>query len=181
MLATAAHGLPAPITQEGAMGCAQRLKNYLDSHGVAYAVIPHREAFTAQEVAHNAHVSGRMLAKVVVLHVDPGRYHLFILPAHERLALDSLRESTGFERVEIAGEEAIQRLFPDCERGAIPPFGSLYGLPSSLDSDLEGIDEIHFAAGNHHEVVRMKFADFKRVAGPFAAIGRFHERQRAAS
>ena len=158
------------------MACAQRLRNFLDSHGVEYEIIPHREAFTAQEVAHNAHVSGRVLAKVVVMHVDPGRYHLFILPAHEKLDLDAVRDTTRFAHVAFASEDAIQALFPDCERGAIPPFGGLYGLPASLDAALEGVDPIYFAAGNHHEVVRMRFVEFRRVAGPFAQVGFFHER-----
>ena len=162
------------------MACVPRLQRLLDERQVEYQVVPHREAFTAQEVAQSTHVPGRMLAKVVVLRTGSAAWHLFTIPATAQLALDVVQEVTGLPVLGFATEPEIQRLFPDCEVGAMPPFGALWDVPMSLDAAFDGAGEIYFQAGNHHEVVRMRFADYRRVAGPFAHIAHFERPVKAA-
>jgi len=142
----------------------KKLKDYLDRHGVHYEVLTHREAFTAQELAAAMHVPGREMAKVVVVK-SGDRYLMAVLPAHHRLDLEKLRAITGRD-VSLATEAEMASLFPDCEVGAMPPFGNLYQLEVYVDRSLSEDESIVFNAGTHHEAMRASYQDFAKLVQP---------------
>ncbi len=156
------------------MACKDRLLRLLDEKLVWYEVLPHREAFTAQDVAHVAHVSGKRLAKVVVVREGLRDFFLCVLPAPAHLDFAIFKRATGRRDLGLASEEEMARLFPDCDSGAMPPFGQLYRLSVYLDACFRERDDFYFQAGNHHEVVRMRTADYERVAGPPTAVFCMH-------
>ncbi len=151
------------------MACA-KLQEFLDSQGVKYVSIRHSPAFTAQEIAASAHIPGRELAKTVVVKLDD-RYAIVVLPATEMVHMNRLREQTGAERVELASEEELRTLFPDCEVGAMPPFGNLYDLETFVSPSLADDEEIAFNAGTHTELIRMACEDYLRLARPTVLQG----------
>jgi Ala-tRNA(Pro) deacylase len=142
-----------------------RLKAFLDGRGVKYVTIRHSPAFTAAEVAASAHVTGRDFAKTVVVNVE-GDLSLVVLPANRRLVLYDLREMLDNARVQLASEDEFRSRFPDCEIGAMPPFGNLYDMPVFVASSLIDEPEIAFNAGNHTEVIKMAYRDFERLVNP---------------
>lgn len=143
----------------------QKLKTFLDEREVRYVTISHSRAYTAQEVAASAHIPGREMAKTVMVRVD-GTMAMAVLPAPYQVDLGHLRDVLGAERVELATEEEFQDLFPSCELGAMPPFGTLYGMPTYVAEALAEDDEIAFNAGTHTELIRMRYDDFERLAEP---------------
>jgi len=144
------------------------IKQYLRENGVEFRVGTHLPQYTAQEVAAAEHVPGRMLAKVVIVKAD-GRFVMTIVPAPAMLDIEKLREVLGAQDVRLAQEHEMQGLFPDCEVGAEPPFGSLYDMETLADKQLAMQDEIVFQSGSHRETIRMKYADYERLAGPRVA------------
>jgi len=144
---------------------ATKLKAYLDGNGVKYVCIRHSPAFTAQEIAASSHISGRDFAKTVVVKLA-GTTALLVLPANRKLVLSDLRDLLGTPDVQLAAEDEFQELFPDCQLGAMPPFGNLYGLPVYLAPSLTEEPEIAFNAGTHHEVIKMSFTDFVELVNP---------------
>lgn len=145
---------------------ATPLTEYLDSQGVRYKVIQHDAlVYTAQEIAAAAHISGKQLAKTVMVSID-GSLAMAVLPASHRVNLNRLKTHTGAEKVELASEKEFKGRFPDCEVGAMPPFGNLYDLPVYAAHDLGDEIEIAFCAGSHTELVQMEFEDFKRLVQP---------------
>jgi Ala-tRNA(Pro) deacylase len=162
------------------MAIAERLQQLLDEAAVHYVVRPHSEVFTAQEVAASTHVPGLHLAKVVVVR-GPDHYGMLaVLPACCRVDLKALARVTGRERLTLVPEREFAPLFPDCQPGAMPPFGNLYGLPVYLDQCLRSREDLVFQAGNHHEVVRMRFADYEQLTQPVVAEFCLHEPREAA-
>lgn len=155
------------------MSVSQRIQSYLDSENVKYECIPHLQAFAAQDVAHALHVPGRMFAKPVVLEAD-GRLLMAVVPATHRLDLDEFKQKLGVADLELASEGELAKFCPDCELGALPPFGQLYGMDVWVDKALSDAEEIVFNAGSHTEAIRMKYDDFARLAMPHLA--RFAER-----
>jgi Ala-tRNA(Pro) deacylase len=146
-----------------------RVRAYLDEERVRYEVLPHRQAFTAQGVAHSVHTSGWRVAKVLLVRDSEGGHLLAVLPASCKLDLERLRRVTGRPTLELAPESEMTRLFPDCVPGAIPPFGRLYGLPVYVDSCFPHARELVFQAGTHREVVRMPYLVYEALAGPTIA------------
>lgn len=144
---------------------ARKLKEYLDKEKIKYISIMHSTAYTAQEVAASAHITGRELAKTVIVELD-GRMAMAVLPANRKIVLQDLREVTGSDEVKFASEEQFKAKFPECETGAMPPFGNLYGMDVYVAQSLTDNDEIAFNAGSHTEVIRMKFQDFERLVKP---------------
>jgi Ala-tRNA(Pro) deacylase len=142
-----------------------KLKEFLDRHGVRYVSIRHSPAYTAQEIAALAHIPGKELAKTVMVKVD-GRLAMAVVPASEHVELGLLRSAIGAEMVELATEAEFQDRFPDCEPGAMPPFGNLYGLRVYSSDDLAEDETIAFNAGTHTELIRMPYRDFQRLVGP---------------
>ncbi|MEX0821329.1 MAG: YbaK/EbsC family protein [Rhodothermales bacterium] len=143
----------------------EKLTSYLDEEGVKFVVIKHSRAFTAQEVAASAHIPGKEMAKTVMVKVD-GEMAMTVLPASYQVDLNRLRDRTGAESVELASEDDFKELFPDCEVGAMPPFGSLYGMKTFMAAVLAEDEEIAFNAGSHTELIRMSFADYFRLEDP---------------
>jgi Ala-tRNA(Pro) deacylase len=147
----------------------ERVLRLLETGGVAFETLPHREAYTAQGVAAAAHVSGWMLAKVLIVRA-PGEGPVMVaLPASCRLDLATLARVLGRQSVSLVAESEMKDLFPDCEAGAMPPFGQLYGMPVWVDACFPKAGEFAFQAGNHHEVVRMRYAEYERLARPVVA------------
>jgi Ala-tRNA(Pro) deacylase len=147
----------------------ERARRLLETGGVAYETIPHREAYTAQGVAAAAHVSGWLLAKVLVVRPPGEGPAMVVLPASCRLDLAALGRVLGRPGVTLVPESEMKELFPDCETGAMPPFGQLYGMPVWVDACFPRAGEFAFQAGNHHEVVRMRYAEYERLARPVVA------------
>lgn len=159
------------------MAVTERLRRVLDEQHVDYRLLPHREAFTAQEVAQASHVPGRELAKALVIREDAARYVMLVLPATCRVDLAALGQERGSRRLSLASEGEITQLFPDCETGAMPPFGNLYDLPVYVDACLARSADVFFQAGNHHEVVRMRYPDYERLVQPVAGEFCLHARE----
>lgn len=150
------------------------VREFLETRGVNYEHIPHRATFEAQRLAEVVAVSGYEVAKTVLLRVDGG-YMLAVLPAPMLVDLDLARESLRAQNVQLASEAEFNRIFPDCEIGAIPPFGSQYGLKTIVEETLTEDDEIVFQGNTHEDAFRIRFADFQRLEDPllarFAAFG----------
>ncbi len=144
---------------------ARKLKDYLNSHQIKYVSIQHSPAYTAQEVAASAHVSGRDFAKTVIVKIE-GTPAMVVLPANRKVVLAELREALGAEKARFATEEEFQSLFPDCEIGAMPPFGNLYGIEVYVAPSLAAEAEIAFNAGTHTEIIQMAYRDFEQLVTP---------------
>ena len=143
----------------------QRLREFLDSHHIKYFVISHSPAFTAQDIAAAAHVSGNELVKTVMVTID-GQMAMALLHASRHLDFDQLRELCGSHDVALAEEIEFSGLFPECEIGAMPPFGNLYGMAVYADDELDESIDIVFSAGSHRELLRLSWFDYKRLVNP---------------
>jgi Ala-tRNA(Pro) deacylase len=142
-----------------------KIREYLDSQNVKYMVISHSIAYTAQGIAALVHLSGRKLAKTVIVKID-GVLAMAVVPAPLHVDLDLLRSIAGALNVELATEQEFKSAFPDCETGAMPPFGNLYDIPVYADESLATHQEITFIAGTHRELLRMAWADMVRLVQP---------------
>jgi Ala-tRNA(Pro) deacylase len=142
-----------------------RLKEFLDSQRVKYVAINHSPAYTAQEIAASAHVRGKELAKTVMVKMDE-KMAMAVLPASLKVNFERLQEASGAEQVELASEKEFKDMFPDCEIGAMPPFGNLYGMDVYASHRLAQDAEIVFNAGSHTELIRMDYKDFERLVKP---------------
>lgn len=143
----------------------RKLKEFLDSQNVKYVSISHSPAYTALEVAASAHVSGREVAKTVIIKAD-GKMAMVVLAAASRVAFDLLAKQIGCQHVELAAEQEFQDRFPGCELGAMPPFGPLYGMQVFVSESLAEEEELAFSAGSHSEIIKLKYEDFERLAKP---------------
>lgn len=143
----------------------RKLREFLDKEKVKYITIVHSPAYTAQEVAESAHVRGKDLAKTVIVKLD-GQMAMAVLPANRKIVLQDLRDITGSERVSFASEQEFKEKFPDCETGAMPPFGNLYGMEVFVAESLTNNQEIVFNAGSHTEVMKLGYHDFERLVQP---------------
>ena len=148
----------------------QKLREFLDSHHIKYITIDHSPAYTAREVASSALVPRREFAKAVMVIID-GRMVMAVLPASRHVDLKLLARTAGADNAVLATEDEFRNRFPDCEVGAMPPFGNLYDLPVYVDDMLREDDDIVFNAGSHVQVVRMAYADYEDLVKP--VIGRF--------
>ena len=143
----------------------KKLKEFLDANQVKYVCLTHSKAYTAQEVAESAHIPGRAMAKVVILDLD-GELAMAVLPADCKVVAQDLHDITGTDHVRFASENRFKSRFPDCEIGAMPPFGNLYGMKVFAAESLGENAEIAFNAGSHEEVIKLKYADFERLVQP---------------
>ncbi len=141
------------------------LREYLDSHNIKYLVISHSVAYTAQGIAALVHLSGKKLAKTVIVRID-GALAMAVIPASLHVDLDLLRAAAGARAVEVATEQEFKDKFPDCETGAMPPFGNLYDMDVYADPSLGEYEEITFNAGTHRELMRMNWTDLVRLVNP---------------
>jgi Ala-tRNA(Pro) deacylase len=147
------------------MVAKQRLEKYLQEEGAWCATVTHPVAYTAQEVAAAQHVPGKQLAKVVLVDSD-GQLLMLVLPASYRVDFPKLKSLLKAKKVRLAREEEFSGTFTDCEVGAMPPFGNLYGLPVHLDNSLAEVPDMVFKVGSHTTSMKVKVADFKRLANP---------------
>jgi Ala-tRNA(Pro) deacylase len=143
----------------------KQLREFLDKNMVKYVTVSHSPAYTAQEIAASAHIPGRELAKTVMVKVD-GRLAMAVLPASSHVDFDLLADAIGARRVELADESEFRQQFGECELGAMPPFGNLYGMEVYVADELTEDDQIAFNAGSHTELIRMAYADFERLVRP---------------
>jgi len=142
-----------------------KLKEFLNSRGIKYVSVQHSPAFTAAEIAASSHVSGRGFAKTVIVKIG-GALAMVVLPANRKLVISDLRELLETDHVKLASEAEFQGAFPDCEIGAMPPFGNLYGMPIYVAAGLAAEPEIAFNACTHTEVIKMAYADFEALVHP---------------
>ena len=145
-----------------------KINDYLKEKGVYFKMHEHQPAYTAQEVAAEEHISGNMMAKAVVLHVDD-RYVMCVVPASYKVNMEKVAKIVGGKKIHLADETELAKLFPDVEVGAEPPFGNLYNLTTLVDEHLAQDDEIVFQAGSHRHAIRMKYADYASLAEPQVA------------
>lgn len=143
----------------------RKLKEFLDTQKTKYVVISHSPAYTAMEVAQSAHIPGKDLAKVVMVMLD-GRMCMAVMPAIRKLDLERLRQAAEVSEARLATEDEFRKLFPECETGAMPPFGNLYGMEVYVASQLAEDEEIAFNAGSHTEVIKLRYADYVKLVGP---------------
>jgi Ala-tRNA(Pro) deacylase len=150
------------------MTCKDKLEKYLHDQQILYQVVQHPIAFTAQDVAASEHLPGKLVAKVVLVFAD-GKPVMVVLPAPHRVDFSRMSQVLGAKVVRLADEEELNALFPDCEVGAMPPFGNLYQVPVYVDQSLAEDETIVFPAGTHTETVRLAYADFARLVKPTIA------------
>ena len=150
------------------MPILRKLKEVLDEANISYEVYHHALAYTAQEVATAQHLSGKEMAKVVMLKVD-GDLVMGLIAASHKIDLSTVKASLGAKEARLATEDEFSSRFPECEIGAMPPFGNLFGLVVFVDPALEKDEYIYFNAGNHVQTVRLKYQDFARVVKPQTA------------
>jgi len=143
----------------------QTIRAFLDQRGIHYQVIPHSRDFSAQHTAHDTFTPGRSFAKTVMICAD-NYYAMVVLPANRTIDFDQLRAGLGAVEVSLATESEIAELFPDCEVGAEPPFGSLYDMPVIVSHELPHQEVITFNGGNHEDAIRMSYFEFERLADP---------------
>jgi len=142
-----------------------RVIEFLDEAGVNFKVTEHQPTFTAQHMAAEEHEPGKYVAKPVIVKADD-KYVMCVLAAPYKIDLKALKSQLGVKSAELAKEEEIGRLFPDCDLGAEPPFGNLYDLPTIMDRALEKDDHIIFQAGSHEKAIRMSMADYRKLVEP---------------
>ena len=150
------------------MECKERLETYLREHRVPFEVQHHAQVFTAQEIAGSEHVPGKMFAKVVIVVAD-GELVMLALPAPYVVDFGRLKAVLNAKDVRLAEEREFAGSFPDCDIGAMPPFGHLYDLPTYADKSLAEDETIVFNAGTHTDTVTLQFADYQRLAKPTLA------------
>lgn len=143
----------------------KRLTEYLDRNSIKYVQITHSPAYTASEIAATAHMSGKTMAKSVIAKAE-GKMAVLVLPAASMVDFGVLRKAMNVTDVRLATEAEFKEIFSDCEIGAMPPFGNLFGLEIIVDRGLTGTHDIAFNAGNHKELIRMAYPDFERLVKP---------------
>jgi Ala-tRNA(Pro) deacylase len=147
------------------MACLEKMRVFLDENHVEYTHTVHPLAYTAREVASAEHLPAREVAKVVVVFGDDG-YHMIVVPANRLVDFQEVRQTLGLSHSRLATEEEIGRIFPDCDLGAMTPFGNLYGMPVYLDNVLASEEMIAFNAGTHRDEIHMRTADYCRLVAP---------------
>jgi len=144
----------------------KKLKKFLDENNVKYTTISHSKAYTAQQVAHSAHISGKDMAKTVMILID-GKMAMAVLPATCHINFNMIKEAIGLKAITLASEVEFEDFFPACEVGTMPPFGNLYNMEVYVDQSLAKDHEIAFNAGSHTELVQMAYADFEALVKPY--------------
>ncbi len=141
----------------------KKLRDYLDSQKIQYESVAHYETYTSQETAQSARIPGRELAKTVIVKIG-GKMAMAVLPASKKIDFTLLKSAVG--TAELAAEQEFEGIFPDCEVGAMPPFGNLYDMEVYVDEGLTQDEKIAFNACSHIELIKLSFADFSRLVKP---------------
>lgn len=146
------------------MAIAITLRDYLSDHGVEFDVVRHHRTDCSAETAQMTHVSGKRLAKAVVLEDDDG-YLMAVIPANRRVHIGRLHRELHRD-LGLATEDELGQLFDDCEAGAVPPLGHAYGIETLIDQRLLDGDDVYFEAGDHRALIHLTGEQFKDlVAG----------------
>lgn len=149
---------------------SQKVKKYLEKHHVNYKIIEHKPAYTAQELAAVSHIKGKNFAKTLVLKAD-NKFIMLVEPANSRVDLEELKRLMNVKKLELASEYEFQDKFPDCETGAMPPFGDLFHMDVYMSESMKDDKEIAFNAGSHSETLKMSCKKFIDLVKPnFLAI-----------
>ncbi|MFO8142914.1 MAG: YbaK/EbsC family protein [Marinobacter sp.] len=143
----------------------QQLQQFLEETGVEYMCLSHPPAFTAQQLAHHVKIAGDRVVKTVIIELD-GKMVMLVMPATWRIHWHRLSQVLDTDFVDLADEQAFQDRFPDCEVGAMPPFGRLFGMSVYCAEVLTTQPELAFAAGTHTESIHMKTSDFLQLVQP---------------
>lgn len=143
----------------------KKLKDFLNSHKVKYVTIKHSTAYTTQEIAASAHIPGKEMAKTVIIKVD-GKMAMAVLPASNKIDFALLKKSIGTKDIQLASEQEFEYTFPQCDVGAMPPFGNLYDMEVYVAESLTEDEEITFNAGSHSELMKVAYKDFERLVNP---------------
>ncbi|MBS0351458.1 MAG: YbaK/EbsC family protein [Proteobacteria bacterium] len=144
---------------------SKNLTDFLNERKVHFTTVTHTPAYTAQEIAASAHIPGTKIAKSVVVRID-GKLCILVEPANCKVDLKALQTELGAHSVELAHEYEFEDSFPGCETGAVPPMGELFDVDVYVDDVIKYQDEIVFSAGNHHELIKMRYADFEKLVKP---------------
>jgi Ala-tRNA(Pro) deacylase len=143
----------------------EKLREFLDANKAKYELVSHAKAYTAQAIASHAHVPVQQLAKTVIVKID-GNLAMAVLPGFSNVDTGAIQAELGAQSVRVATEFEFKDRFPDCEVGAMPPFGNLYDMPVLVDENLAGNSEIAFNAGSHTELMRLSYQDFVTLVRP---------------
>lgn len=144
---------------------SKRLKAFLDEHDIKYLAIMHSMAFTATDIAHSAHIRSKHMAKTVIIKIND-KLAMAVVPANYKVNLRLLAEALQDGKIELASEQEFTRYFPDCEVGAMPPFGNLYNMDVYVAESLTENEQIIFNAGSHMELIQMDYKDFENLVKP---------------
>ncbi len=142
-----------------------RLKEFLDTNSIKYVIITHSQAFTANEIARTTHIPGKEMAKTIMVKID-GKIAMIVLPASCKIDFVLLKQATGANDIVLASENEFKDMFPECEVGAMPPFGNIYGIDVFVADSLTEDEEIVFNAGSHTDLVKMSYKDFTALVHP---------------
>ena len=153
---------------------AQKLKQMLDQHSIKYISINHSPAYTARETAASTFVPRREFAKTIIVDLD-GEKVMAVLPASRHVDLEALRKLAHGKQARLATEDEFEELFPDCEVGAMPPFGSLYDTRVFVDKMVTEVDDLCFNAGSHEQILRMDCRDYLNLERPVVGAFAIHE------
>jgi len=156
------------------MQCKERLETYFRESSTPFQVQHHATAYTAQRVAESEHIPGKLMAKAVMVFAD-GRAVMLVLPADYRVHLGKAAAALGATDVRLAHEDEFASAFPDCEIGAMPPLGNLYGMPVYVDRSLTEDETIVFRAGTHSDTMSIKYVDYERLVHPSVADLALHD------
>jgi len=148
---------------------SRKLQEFLDSQVVKYLKIAHSPAYTAREVAQSLHIKGHKVAKTIIVFIE-GKMAMAVMPANRSIDFDHFQKEIGAQEIKLASEGQFKDMFPDCEVGAMPPFGNLYGMQVSMNQHLTEDKEIFFNACTHSELIRMSYQDFERLVKPKVVI-----------
>ena len=141
------------------------VREFLKAECVPFEVLPHRSTYTAQRLAHTLDVPGDNVAKTVLLNVD-GELVLAVLPASHQISVSMLEDCLDAKSVQLATEDEVARIFPDCERGVAPPFGTQYGLMTIVDRSLTEDERIVFEGNSHSEAICLRYYDYTQIEHP---------------
>jgi Ala-tRNA(Pro) deacylase len=145
------------------MNIAPTIQDYLAEHQIAYEVLAHAPTSTSATTAQAAHLPGRSVAKAVVVEDESGRYAVAVLPATAHVQLARLERELHRSGLRLADEPELEKLFPDCAPGAIPPLGQAYGLPTVVEEELAAQPDVFFEAGDHRHLVHVSQGEFSRL------------------
>jgi len=151
----------------------KRIITFLKKNSIPFTLTHHPKAYTAQRVAAAVHIPGDVLVKSIIIKID-GKMALAVLPANDRIVFKEFAHQLHAKKVELATEEEFRKLFPDCETGAMPPFGNLYDMDTYIASDLTTNEDIAYNACNHMDVIKQKFEDYNRLVSPIIVHFEMH-------